>query len=140
METNDTLTLDLPAALDSLAEATNRTRAFLVEHGDAFSEPGWLYNVELVISELCTNIARHAYAGTEDGTMRVEVMVQENAAVLRFTDWGRPFDPEAVPEPDFDTPVEGGRGIFIVRQLAETMHYESADGANTMTVWIGAPQ
>lgn len=132
------LRLEFAATLEAASEASRKVRGFYAGLPRVGDNVEWLYVVELIVSELCTNIARHAYGG-EGGRMLVEALVRGDMAVLRFMDQGMSFDPDAVPEPDFGSPEPGGRGLFIVRESSESMRYESTDGRNVMTVEVRLP-
>jgi sigma-B regulation protein RsbU (phosphoserine phosphatase) len=81
--------------------------------------------VELAISEICTNIIKHAYADTQ-GYINGCITLLENGVQLDFYDNGDSFDPNAVPQPQSDPHelVEGGYGLHIVRQIMDVVSYE----------------
>ena len=62
------------------------------------------------------------------------------ADTLNFviTDSGTPFDPTSVEDADVTLGVEdrpvGGLGIFLVRQIMDTVNYERVDGHNILTL------
>ena len=74
-------------------------------------------DIELALSEATSNVVRHAYA--EDGH-RYRVTVEFFSACVRLvvTDTGRGFCRAAIPEPDLE--VAGGRGIWLIEQLADS--------------------
>jgi serine/threonine-protein kinase RsbW len=82
--------------------------------------------IELAISEICTNIVKHAYAGL-DGSIRGQVTLLTNGVQLDFYDRGEGFDPTSIPEPNADPHNlrEGGYGLHIVRQIMDVVSYES---------------
>ena len=86
----------------------------------------FIYLIELAISEICTNIVKHAYAGL-DGNIRGQVTLLNNGVQLDFYDHGEGFDPESVPELKADPYDlrEGGYGLHIVRQIMDVVSYES---------------
>jgi serine/threonine-protein kinase RsbW len=47
--------------------------------------------------------------------------------VIRVRDWGMSFDPDSVPEPNVDAPLEertlGGLGIFLIKQYMDEVHF-----------------
>jgi serine/threonine-protein kinase RsbW len=85
--------------------------------------------VELALSEVITNIAKHAY-DHQTGELSGQISLQENGVVLDLYDNGESFDPSSLPEIDFDEAHTGGYGIHIVRQIMDEMDYSSKDGKN----------
>jgi len=86
----------------------------------------FIYLVELAISEICTNIIKHAYAGKK-GEINGRVTLLNNGIQLDFYDQGASFDPNSVPEPHPDPRHlnEGGYGLHIIRQIMDVVSYES---------------
>jgi anti-sigma regulatory factor (Ser/Thr protein kinase) len=69
--------------------------------------------------------------------------VQGRKLVIEITDWGIPFDPRHIPEPNIDLPVEnlkaGGLGIWIVQNLTEELHYRRENEKNILTLIFDLP-
>lgn len=125
-----------PANMDYLSEISQRIAGTCRElsglptgsRGDDF-----IYLIELAISEICTNIMKHAYIDSPDGNIKGQVTLLNNGVQLDFFDQGLGFDPNTVPEPDADPTHlrEGGYGLHIVRQIMDVVSYESrADTGN----------
>ena len=54
-------------------------------------------------------------------------------------DYGRPFDPASVPEPDLHASLEdrrgSGLGLYFMRQLMDKVHFEfTPDSGNVLTM------
>lgn len=81
---------------------------------------------QLATDEAATNVFEHAYAG-QDGKILVTVSRESDALVVCIRDWGRPFDPDRVPPPDLDAPLEerpeGGLGLFLIRKFTDDVSY-----------------
>ena len=86
-----------------------------------------LYQIEMVVDEACANVVQHAYAGREPGDMVLTCSMDEKRFVIQVRNWGRCFDPEAVPKPDVEAPLEerslGGLGVFLIRQFMDEVEY-----------------
>ncbi len=85
----------------------------------------FIYTIELAISEICTNIIKHAYAETE-GKVEGRITILNNGIQLDFYDTGVSFDPNTIPPPKTDPArlIEGGYGLHIVRQIMDIVSYE----------------
>jgi len=103
--------------------------AWFGERGDADEAKEFL----LAVQEGMTNVIRHAY---RDGAGRLEIELSRNgdAAEVVLRDWGVPFDPEAIPPPDFDRPREGGYGLYIMRTVTDGCVFERSGGENLL--WL----
>lgn len=129
------------AELSLWAEPTDLAgiRRFVEETGnDLGLDEASIYALQLAVDEACTNVIRHAY---DDGRGRIEIQIDTAGdwveVVIR--DWGEPFDPESVPIPDLDVPLEkrplGGIGLFLMHQMMDRVEFQfsEADG-NTLTM------
>lgn len=85
----------------------------------------FVYLVELAVSEICTNIIEHAYAGVE-GYINGTITLTSVGIEIDVYDQGKGFNPNAVPPPISDPmdPSEGGYGLHIVRQIMDVAKYE----------------
>lgn len=123
-----TLNFSYPADIESLGKISKLITTTCRElpalpatsRGDDF-----IYLIELAISEICTNIIKHAYAG-KPGEIRGRVTLLNNGVQLDFYDTGHSFDPNTMPKsnPDPRTLTEGGYGLHIVRQIMDVVSYE----------------
>lgn len=122
--------------------AARRVRAFCRDLGMEEDEAA---GVELAVVEAMNNAVLHAYDGSEDGKVELEMMRQPGGElVFAVTDWGRPFDFSAgtsgetvTPEDSAATLAESGRGLMIIGSIMDRLEYASADGANTLRLFKG---
>lgn len=90
-----------------------------------------MYQVQLAVSELATNIVVHAYRGMVDGTITFEAVLEEDRVVLDLFDTGVTFAAVEPLAPDVDALLEGGYGLFIIQQTMDVMaHSRGADERN----------
>ena len=119
---------DFPATLEGLAAATEYLRLFC---GDP--------SAAIIIDEVASNIVRCSGSPTFDVTYRVA----SGHAEIVFTDAGKPFNPLEVPAPDVNAPESerpiGGLGIFLVRQMSESVTYRREGDRNVLTVVLTPP-
>ena len=94
--------------------------------------------MNLAIEEAVVNVMNYAYPEGTTGSVNVEV--QANDARLKFviSDSGKHFDPTSVAEADTTLSAEdrsiGGLGIYLVRQLMDSVNYERIGGFNVLTL------
>ena len=94
--------------------------------------------MNLAIEEAVVNVMNYAYPEGTTGNVNVEV--QANDARLKFviSDSGKHFDPTSVAEADTTLSAEdrsiGGLGIYLVRQLMDSVNYERIGGFNVLTL------
>jgi len=98
-----------------------------------------LYRIEMVVDEACANIVQHAYAGREPGDMVVTCSVADGRLIIQIRDWGCSFDPEAVPKPDVEAPLQerllGGLGVFLIRQFMDKVEFAfDSEQGNLLTM------
>ena len=80
----------------------------------------------------------YAYPKGVQGDIVIEAKEMGDRVRFVIIDGGTPFDPTA--EADADTTLSaeerpiGGLGIFLVRQLMDTVSYEYKDGKNRLTL------
>ncbi|MCL2819771.1 MAG: ATP-binding protein [Oscillospiraceae bacterium] len=91
----------------------------------------------IAVEEAFVNIASYAYKPEEDGYVELSVDVDEKA-VIRFTDWGEPFNPLEGNAPDLNVPIMereiGGLGIHFIKNLMDEANYEYSGGNNILTI------
>lgn len=97
-----------------------------------------VFPLRLAIEELAANVISYAYADSEDGSLSVEITRQDAQLSITLADSGSPFNPLEHADPDVTLNAEdreiGGLGIFLVKQLMDSVEYEYADGENRTTI------
>lgn len=133
--------LSLPANLNSL-------QAFL-EFAHAGADAAGLTaadrdQLDLVLEELLVNVARYAY---QPGTGDVEVaysVESDGKLLVQITDKGPIFNPLEKDQPDLSGPLEdrpiGGLGIFLVRELVDSLSYRREQDRNTVSFRFPGPK
>lgn len=97
------------------------------------------YGVEMAVDEACANIIEHAYGGESDEVIVYSHEIREDRLVITLRDYGRPFNPTSVDEPEFCTDIEereiGGLGFFFMCQLMDELDFDfSLDKGNLLTM------
>lgn len=94
--------------------------------------------MNLAMEEAVVNVMNYAYPTGEKGDIDIEVLIDDKGLTFVIADSGTPFDPTAEKEADTtlaaeDRPI-GGLGIFLVRQLMDSINYERKEGKNRLTL------
>jgi serine/threonine-protein kinase RsbW len=117
--------------------------ARLVEEVDSFGghaglSPDVTYRLTLSLDEIVSNVIRHGYSDTGDHIVEVRVTERDGIVTAVVEDDGHPYDPRESPAPDLSLPVEqrgpGGLGIYLVKQMMDSIDYVRKDGKNVLTV------
>ena len=81
-----------------------------------------LTDIELALTEACTNVLDHAAHGDE---YHVVAGVDDSMCVIEVVDTGRGFDAENLGHAEADPTSEQGRGIQLIRALVDRVHFRS---------------
>lgn len=95
-------------------------------------------SLKLAIEEAVVNVINYAYPAGEKGNIDIEAKASNTALRFKITDNGMAFAPTDAPDVDTSLSAEerqiGGLGIFLVRQLMDTINYERIDSKNVLTL------
>lgn len=101
-------------------------------------EPSLATQMQLAVEEAVVNIMNYAYPEEEQGDIHIKASATEQLIKFILTDSGAAFAPTDAPDVDTSLSAEerriGGLGIFLVRQLMDTINYERIDGKNVLTL------
>lgn len=84
-----------------------------------------LDEIELCVSEVVTNVVRHAYLDGRTGPIAVLARLDDGEVVVQVVDRGRGLASGPSPHPGL------GRGLVIVRELADALRITSHQGQGT---------
>ena len=112
---------------------------YLMSSPDMPDDEGLLFKIRLSIEETVENVVRYAYT---DGIGWIEVGTSLDNDGLTLTvvlkDAGKKFNPLDQPEPDLTKSAEereiGGLGIFLCKQMMDSVEYQYADNCNILTM------
>ena len=95
-------------------------------------------SLNLAIEEAVVNVMEYAYPEGEQGNVDIEVSADERWLTFIISDNGIPFDPTTQKDANTTLSAEerpiGGLGIFLVRQLMDSINYQRKDGKNILTL------
>lgn len=94
-------------------------------------EPECVSDIELALTEACTNVLKHAFDSREE--YRVEIKLDNTKCSIAVIDEGRGFDHSALAKgEEAAMSAEGGRGIQLMRALVDNVNFTSAPEQGTM--------
>ncbi len=97
------------------------------------------WQVQLAVDEAATNIIQHGYEQQVPGSIEIAWRVEQHIFTVTLRDFGRRFDPMAVPAPDLAAPLEdrqvGGLGIYLMQKLMDDVSFAFDErGGNLLTM------
>ena len=100
------------------------------------SSPKIQKQIEIVVDEIFSNIARYAY-NPDVGNATVRIAV-DGDITIEFVDSGANYDPLSKDDPDVSLPPEkrraGGLGVFMVKNIMDSVEYRREGDKNILTV------
>ena len=99
--------------------------------------PEEILDTQLAVEEVITNIIVHGYKETGK-EIHLSCRFTAHGIVIQVTDSAPAFDPLSLPDPELDGDIEdrkiGGLGIYLVRQVMDTISYRHENGKNVLTL------
>ena len=130
--------LQLPAAMSSL----EKCRDFVLQEAEKVSLPvKKSAKIELILEEVLLNIINYAYSPDEHGYIDIGCKITpDNFFCIRVQDQGIPFNPLTQEAPQLEEDIEkrqvGGLGIFLAKQMADSLDYHYKDGINILDIGL----
>lgn len=112
---------------------------FLMASPDMPSDDALRFKIELSVEEAVENVVRYAYEGGI-GWLEAGTHLDHDSLVLtiELRDAGVPFNPLEQPDPDTTLAAEerevGGLGIYLCKQLMDSISYRYENGNNVLTM------
>ncbi|MEW6673652.1 MAG: ATP-binding protein [Thermodesulfobacteriota bacterium] len=127
------ITFKLENKLSELKRLHQQLEAFAKEHQLPLKD---IFEINLCLEEHFTNILSHGYADRETHWIDITLSVEQEKFIACIEDDGIPFNPTAVPAPDFKCPLEerkvGGLGVHLTRHYLDSMAYQRRGGINIL--------
>ena len=96
------------------------------------------FNLRLALEEAVVNVMEYAYPAGTAGDVNIRVTFNGQRLNFIITDTGISFNPTEASTANTSLSAEerpvGGLGIFLVRELMDTINYERIDGKNVLTL------
>jgi len=131
--------LNVEAKLENFVKVMD----FIDSELERFGYPLTLKNeINIAVEEIFINIADYAYEPAS-GNVNISISVTDKA-IIKFEDTGKPYNPLEQKNPDLEKSPEereiGGLGIFLVRNLMDTVEYTRFDGRNILVMTKNFPE
>jgi serine/threonine-protein kinase RsbW len=93
-------------------------------------------NLRVGLTEALANAMLYGNGQDPHKRVRVEVLVGPDSITARVTDQGAGFDPDSVPDPRLPQNLlrEGGRGLFLMRELLDEVLFNERGNSVTLVL------
>ncbi|HYM20498.1 MAG TPA: ATP-binding protein [Candidatus Kapabacteria bacterium] len=125
--------LRIPATLEEL----QHVYGWAEEHLSALDiEDSKRYDIMLALSEAVTNAIRHGSSELVNATVDIQVEVTTESVMLKVSDRGSGFNPDHLPDPTtgHNVFIPNGRGVYLIRTLADEVTFDFSDSGTTVEV------
>ena len=99
---------------------------------------GFIAEIKLAIEEVVVNCINYAYDKNEKGSITVSLKFQPKEMLVEIKDNGKEFDPTFEKDVDLESDLDqrqiGGLGLFLVKQLTDTVTYRRAGNFNILSL------
>jgi len=119
----DTISIEIP----SLAENIRIIESFIDNAKDKFNLNDDIYgNIMISVTESVNNAIIHGNRKDKDKNVKISLTLNEGMIKFKIADQGSGFDYASLPDPTSPENIEkpGGRGIFLMRHLADEIDFE----------------
>ena len=109
--------LRFPARPDRMTLVRSTVRGAAVFCG---LDPATTQEIVLAVGEACQNVMQHAYTGLVTGDILLTILRNDDALVLRVTDFAPPIDLSKVRSRDVSEIRPGGLGVHFIEALMDS--------------------
>ena len=99
-----------------------------------------IYAVQLAVDEACSNIIEHGYSEQEHGEICCSYEVLDSGLKITLQDWGASFNPDEVPEPNFEVELGDlkprGAGLYFIKKLMDEVEFNFDSGDGNLLIMI----
>jgi sigma-B regulation protein RsbU (phosphoserine phosphatase) len=127
--------IELGSDLKELGRSRQFVRVFCRDLPGAPLDEESVGKLELAVTEVCSNIIKHAYHSRADQWIHLEAEAFPGTVSIRLHHLGDSFDPSTVSHPALDGSQESGFGIYLITQCVdEVRYYRDERGRNCIAL------
>jgi serine/threonine-protein kinase RsbW len=131
----DALKLKIP----SLVENVRIVESFIEDAKEKYSFNDDVYgNIMIAVTESVNNAIIHGNKCDKNKDVFISMNVMQKALKFTIKDQGTGFDIESLPDPTAPENLlkPGGRGIFLIKHLADEVEFEDCGRSVSMTFFL----
>lgn len=136
--TTTVVSLRLPSDVDCVEEAVELVARHCLAGvwAHAATWQRLRFRLQVVLAEALTNAILRGNQEDQAKWVDVRAELRADAIQVSVSDEGPGFDPAAVPEPTRPERLElpGGRGLYLIRQLVDAVHFNEQGNSICMTL------
>lgn len=89
------------------------------------------YELQLVLSEACTNSIKHAYSMEKSHTLELSATIEDDQICLVIRDFGKKMNLQKYQEPNLENPPNSGYGVYLMKRLMDEVHFNVSHDEGT---------
>jgi serine/threonine-protein kinase RsbW len=131
----NTIAIEIPSLLDNV----RIVESFIDNVREKFNLNDDIYgNIMIAVTESVSNAIVHGNKGEKSRNVHLQMEMEEEKIRFSIKDEGPGFDYLSLPDPTSPDNIEktGGRGIFLMRHLADEVHFKDNGRCVELTFFL----
>lgn len=129
------ISIEIPSLIDNI----RIVESFVDNTKEKYSLTDDLYgNIMIAVIESVNNAIIHGNHVDKDKNVSLSAVLMEEQIVFTISDQGSGFDHHSLPDPTAPENIEkiGGRGIFLIKNLADEVNFKSDGRTLELTFYL----
>lgn len=131
----NTIAIEIPSLLDNV----RIVESFIDNVREKFNLNDDVYgNIMIAVTESVSNAIVHGNRGEKSKNVHLQMEMSDEKISFSIRDEGKGFDYLTLPDPTSPENIEkaGGRGIFLMRHLADEVHFRDEGRCVELTFFL----
>jgi serine/threonine-protein kinase RsbW len=131
----NTIKIEIPSLVDNI----RIVESFIDNAKEKFDLDDDIYgNIMIAVTESVINAIKHGNKGDKNKKVLLSLNIKDDSIIFTIEDEGRGFDYDALPDPTAPENLEklGGRGIFLMRNLADEVKFTNNGRTVEMVFYV----
>jgi serine/threonine-protein kinase RsbW len=131
----NTIAIEIPSLLDNV----RIVESFIDNVREKFNLNDDVYgNIMIAVTESVSNAIVHGNRGEKSKNVHLQMEMSDERISFSIRDEGKGFDYLTLPDPTSPENIEkaGGRGIFLMRHLADEVHFRDEGRCVELTFFL----